>query len=153
MEDKKIEVVKNWSKSKSMRNIQVFFGFANFYWHFIQGFNKIAGPLTLMLRTTQSAQNLASLMTKDTEVGSISTGNCRDKTVKKSPLTSKNSNRAISYLTPKARLAFTQLRKAFTKTSILWHFAQECYIRIETDTSSYAIAGVLTQLILNNLSQ
>ena len=31
MEDKQIEVVKNWPELKSMRDIQVFLGIANFY--------------------------------------------------------------------------------------------------------------------------
>ena len=31
MEDEQIEIVKNWSELKSMRDIQVFLGFANFY--------------------------------------------------------------------------------------------------------------------------
>ena len=35
IEDKKIEVVKNWLKLKSIRDIQVFLGYANFYWHYI----------------------------------------------------------------------------------------------------------------------
>ena len=35
IEAKKIEVIKNWSKLKSVYNIQVFLGFANFYWRFI----------------------------------------------------------------------------------------------------------------------
>lgn len=48
----KIEVVKAWPKPKSIRDIQVFLGFPNFYQCFIQGFNKIAALLTLMLKTT-----------------------------------------------------------------------------------------------------
>ena len=35
MEDKRIEVVKNWLKPKLVWDIQVFIGFANFYWRFI----------------------------------------------------------------------------------------------------------------------
>ena len=31
MEVKKIEIVKDWPELKSVRNIQVFLGFANFY--------------------------------------------------------------------------------------------------------------------------
>ena len=54
MEAERIEVVKDWPKLKSVRNIQVFLGFANFYWRFIQGFSKIAAPLTSMLKTTGS---------------------------------------------------------------------------------------------------
>ena len=51
-----------------------------------------------------------------------------------------------SFLTPEARSAFNRLRLAFTKAPILWHFDPECHIRIETDTSGYAIGGVLSQL-------
>ena len=54
MEAERIEVVKDWPKSKSVRNIQVFLGFANFYWRFIQGFSRIAAPLTSMLKITGS---------------------------------------------------------------------------------------------------
>ena len=58
MEDKRIEAVKNWPEPKSVRDIQVFLGFANFYFRFIRGFSKIAGPLTSMLRTANSSENL-----------------------------------------------------------------------------------------------
>ena len=49
-------------------------------------------------------------MVKDAKFGSVSDGDCEDETVKRSPLTSKNSNRATGYLTPGAKQAFTQLR-------------------------------------------
>ena len=52
MEAEKIEVVKDWSELKSVEDIQVFLGFANFYWRFIQGFNRIATSLTSMLKTS-----------------------------------------------------------------------------------------------------
>ena len=35
IEEERIKVVKNWPKPKSMRDIQVFLGFANFYYCFI----------------------------------------------------------------------------------------------------------------------
>ena len=50
------------------------------------------------------------------------------------------------FLTPEARLAFTQLRQAFVEAPILHHFDPESHIRIETDASGYAIGGVLSQL-------
>ena len=79
------------------------------------------------------------------EVATVSVGGDReDETVEGSP--SKNSNKAISYLTPKARLAFI-------KTPILQHFDLECYIRIETNASCYAIDRVLSQLTLDNLGR
>ena len=52
----------------------------------------------------------------------------------------------LSFLTPNARQAFTQLRKAFTEAPILWYFNSEHYIRIETDSSSYAIGDVFSQI-------
>ena len=54
IEAEKIEIVKDWLKLKSVYNIQVFLGFANFYWQFIQSFNRIAIPLTSILKTTRS---------------------------------------------------------------------------------------------------
>ena len=60
MKDKRIEIVKNWPEPKSMRDIQVFLDCASFYQRFIQGLSKLAGPLTLLLKTTliKSAENL-----------------------------------------------------------------------------------------------
>ena len=51
-----------------------------------------------------------------------------------------------SFLTPEARAAFNRLRLAFTEAPILQHFDPKCHIRIKTDTSSYVIGGVLSQL-------
>lgn len=64
MENKRIEAVKDWPEPQSIWDIQVFLGFANFYWCFIQGINQIAAPLTLMLKTIEvelSAEDLGSV--------------------------------------------------------------------------------------------
>ena len=58
-------------------------------------------------------------MTKYAKVGSIGNVDYKDETVKRLALKSKNLNRTAGYLTPKAGLAFTQLRKAFIKAPIL----------------------------------
>ena len=50
------------------------------------------------------------------------------------------------FLTPKAKLAFTQLKQAFVKALILHHFDPESHIRIEIDVSGYVIGDVLSQL-------
>ena len=55
MEEERIEAVKAWAEPKSVRDIQVFLGFANFYRRFIKGFSKIAAPLTSMLKTTAAS--------------------------------------------------------------------------------------------------
>ena len=56
----KIKIVKDWPEPKSLCNIQVFLGFANFYWRFIQGFGRIAALLTSILKTTGSPNEPAS---------------------------------------------------------------------------------------------
>ena len=57
-----------------------------------------------------------------------------------------------TFLTPDAREAFNQLKQAFTKAPILWHFDPECHIRIETNASGYAIREVLSQLTSDHLT-
>ena len=52
IEEERIEIIRIWSKPKSVRDIQVFIGFVNFYWRFIQGFSRIAASLTSMLKTS-----------------------------------------------------------------------------------------------------
>ncbi len=54
MEEERIKAVKDWPKPQSVRDIQVFLGFANFWRRFIQNFSRIAAPLTSMLRTTDN---------------------------------------------------------------------------------------------------
>ena len=50
------------------------------------------------------------------------------------------------FLIPDAKEAFNHLRQVFTEALILRHFDPECHIRIEIDTSGYAIGRVLSQL-------
>ena len=50
MEAERIKVVRKWPEPKSVRHIQVFLDFANFYRRFIQGFSKIAVLLTYTLK-------------------------------------------------------------------------------------------------------
>ena len=171
MEEGRIEAVKAFVEPKSVRDIQMFFGFAKFYWRLIKGFSKIAAPLTSMLKTTAaSPEGPPEAMSKVREEtgNEVSDGdrakiggvkppggkNSKNSTKVKDSVTSKvakatsprTAPEARSFLTPEARLAFTRLRLAFTEAPILHHFDPERYIRIETDASGYAIGGVLSQL-------
>ena len=58
MKDERIKVVKNWPKPTSLRDIQVFIGFANCYRRFIQGFSRIAALLTSILKTTGLSETM-----------------------------------------------------------------------------------------------
>ena len=72
---------------------------------------------------------------------------------------SKNSSKSkkavgpSDFLTPGAKLAFTKLRQAILKTSILHYFNPERHIRIKTDVLGSAIGGVLSQLTSNDLGR
>ena len=113
MEDEKIKTVKSWLEPKSIRDIQVFIGFANFYRRFIQGFSKIAALLTSILKISSTASTPSQkLIMKDNE------------DLNKKLSKSKNP----AFLTADAKQAFTQLRQAFTKAPILSHFDPECHI-------------------------
>lgn len=95
MEDKKMKVVKNWPEPKSVWYIQVFIGFANFYWHFIQGFSKITALVTSMLKTssdsTQTHQMLKLVGVDDkVENGGIGDQNKKLSKSKKSAKSVKN---------------------------------------------------------------
>ena len=175
MEDKKIEAVKQWSEPQSVRDIQVFLGFANFYRQFIQGFSRIAAPLTSMLKTSGSTESKTRpgegrigvggdskagrsrnvfdrIRIDDGEVDGSEDGD--DEVGKKAQKLSKSKNLSKSdFLTPGARLAFTKLRQAFVKALILHHFDLEHHIWIETNVSGYTIGGVLSQLTSDNLGQ
>ena len=54
---------------KSVWDIQVFLSFANFYWRFIQGFSKIAAPLTSMLKTALPPKKSTSEEVGDSKGG------------------------------------------------------------------------------------
>ena len=172
MEDERIEAVKQWPEPQSVRDIQVFLGFANFYRRFIQGFSRIAAPLTLMLKTSGGTESKTRPGEGGVGVGGSRAGRGGSKldggrkiddngvdgdevdddvgtTVQKSSK-SKNSSKSkeaeSGFLTSEARKAFTELRQAFVKAPILHHFDPECHIRIEMDVSGYAIGEVLSQL-------
>ena len=146
MEEEKIDTIKAWPEPKLVQNIQVFIGFANFYWRFIQDFSKIAALLNSMLKTSpQTAGALLATNIDDSEVVRSSGGN-EEKLAKSDFTKPVHGVKEPSFLSPNVRQAFTQLRQAFTKAPILQHFDPERHIQIETNASSYAIGGVLSQI-------
>jgi len=50
MDPKKIRTVTEWKKLATVRDVQCFLGFANFYRIFIRNYSKIAAPLTRLTR-------------------------------------------------------------------------------------------------------
>ena len=124
IEPERIDSIKNWPEPQSIREIQVFIGFANFYRRFIRNFRAIAGPLTSMLKTGPGPKS--------------------SKPVKKSTMTLFQPDSA-SFLNPKAKESFQKLKMAFCEEPVLQHFNISKSIRLETDASGKAIGGVLCQ--------
>ena len=90
IEAEKIKVVRQWPEPKSIKDIQVFLGFANFYWQFIQDFSKIAAPLTSMLKRIRSPDLSGLEVGNDNgEVVKFGVGSGGEKLAKKSAKSSK----------------------------------------------------------------
>ena len=77
MEAIKIEVIKNWAKLKSVYNISIFLGFANFYQRFIQGFSKIVVPFISILKTIRLPNKPASSKNNGSKSASSRNNNSR----------------------------------------------------------------------------
>lgn len=51
MDPARVATVREWPLPQSVREVQVFLGFANFYRRFIEGYSRVAGPITNLLKT------------------------------------------------------------------------------------------------------
>ena len=129
MEPKCIESIKNWPEPQSIREIQAFIGFANFYRRFIRNFSAIAGPLTSMLKTGPRPKTFKST---------------------KRNIVNITQNNPASFLTKEAKESFQKLKKAFCEERVLQHFDVSKPIRVKTDASRKVIGGVLCQQNTDN---
>lgn len=66
-------------------------------------------------------------------------------------LENSGTTKEFKFLTFEARQAFNLLRQAFIKASIFQPFVPKYYMRIKPNISSYAISGILSQLIFDLL--
>ena len=85
------------------------------------------------------------------EVGDDEVGKKVQKLSKSKNLSNSKKMIGSNFFTPRAKLAFTKLRQAFVKALILHYFDPKYHIWIEMDALGYAIGGVLSQLILDDL--
>lgn len=67
----------------------------------------------------------------------------------KFPNAKANKASGICFLTFKAKVLFTKLRKVFTKTIIFWCFNVKCHIEIETHILDSFISKLVSQIIFN----
>jgi len=50
MSNRKVKSVQIWADSRSVKEVQIFIGFSNFYRRFIKDFSKVCKPITETLR-------------------------------------------------------------------------------------------------------
>lgn len=58
MDRTRVETVLQWPEPRSIKEIQVFLGFANFYRRFIYAYSRIAAPFSNLLRGTQKGKQV-----------------------------------------------------------------------------------------------
>ena len=103
MEEEKIDAVKAWPEPKSVQDIQVFIRFANFYWRFIQGFSKIAAPLTSILKTSSEPADASLTTSVDNSKLLGSSGGNNEKLAKSNFTKPIHRVEEPSFLTPNTR--------------------------------------------------
>lgn len=119
MDPERARVVEEWPEPRSIRDIRIFVGFANYYRRFIRRFSRLAAPLNRMTE----------------KVVGDAIGGARQR---------REESQEVK-LTQEAREAFLALKRAFVTAPILRHFDPARAIRVETDASGFAISGVLSQ--------
>ena len=104
MDPAKVQVILDWARPDTLKQVQSFVGFCNFYRRFIRNFSRITRPLH------QLAQ-------KDFKFN----------------------------WTEACQKSFDELKKAITSAPILRHFDRDREAILETDSSDYVNAGILSQ--------
>lgn len=61
MDPAKVDAVTSWSTPRTVKDVQAFLGFANFYRRFIYKFSRIAAPLTNATRKDPATNKTAKL--------------------------------------------------------------------------------------------
>lgn len=118
MDPEKVKAILEWKTPESVKDVLSFLGFSNFYRRFIAEFSKKVKCLT---KLTKGEQYLTPSGKKKTRYREFRwTEKCQD--------------------------AFEELKKAFTEAPILAHYDPTLETWVETDSSDYVVAGVLSQM-------
>ena len=120
MEEDRIRTIREWPVPASVKDIQSFIGFANFYRNFIPHFSRIVKPLTTR---TQGPEGRSKKKYRNQQAKGPSL-----------------------VLSQEEKKSFEDLKEAFCREPLLRHFDPRLPTRIESDASGKALGAVLTQL-------
>jgi hypothetical protein len=126
MESNRISTIEDWPTPKSVRDVQVLLGFANFYRRFIRKYANVILPLTELLKSRAPGGKKSSRFSEKA-------------TTRSQPITQKWE------WAREAELAIRKLKRAFPEALSLQHFNPVKPIILQTDASGFAIAGILNQ--------
>jgi RNase H-like domain found in reverse transcriptase/Reverse transcriptase (RNA-dependent DNA polymerase)/Retroviral aspartyl protease len=119
MERDRVQTIQEWPEPTCAKDILSFIGFANFYRRFIEGYSRIAAPLTDLTKGIGKGQTTKHGRKKAYKIPFV--------------------------LADAARRAFEELKAAFCKAPLLRHFNPEYPIQLETDASGEALSGIVSQ--------
>jgi len=119
MDPDRVRTIAEWPEPRTVKEVQSFLGFANFYRNFIHQFSRMSAPLS--------------------EVTKGPAGRTKRNSRKGSAIQGFN-------ITSEARESFLSLKQAFQCEPVLRHYDPALPIRIETDASGGALGAVITQL-------
>ena len=118
MDTEKVEAIQRWEAPLSVKDVQAFFGFLNFYRWFIPSFSAKVKPLNKLTKGTQYT----------TKSGK--------KKMKYGPFEWSKA----------CQQAFKDLKRAFTTAPVLAHYDSKLEMWVETDASDFVVAEVLSQI-------
>ena len=117
IDTKKVEAIQKWEALLSVKDVQAFLGFANFYRCFIFEFSKKVKPLNKLTKGTQYTTRKGNKKIK---------------------------YEAFQW-SDVCQKAFEELKRAFTTAPVLAHYDSLLKTWVETDASDFVVAGVLFQ--------
>jgi hypothetical protein len=121
IDEARVKTIQEWPQPRTVRDIRVFIGFMNYYRRFINGFSKLALPLTILTQKQPGSAKRGHEMRKEEsqrlEIGA------------------------------EGQQAFQKLKDAFLGVPILCHFETDRKTKVEVDASGGAISGILSQMV------
>ena len=145
--------MKEWLSLKNVHELQVFLDFVNFFWRFIKKYSWIAAPLLNLLKTERNkkkteitlfSKQISLYHRKRKKWRSSSNYSAHSLQVSRE-LWQKNIVSVFFSLSEAALKVFKALKKTFMSASLLHYFDENKLMRVETDTSEFAIDRILTQ--------